>query len=49
MPSGCGSEHDVQRAREAGFVEHLTKPVDLNTLFALIARVSKLVETRRGS
>lgn len=36
--SGYGAEKDIQAAREAGFSEHLTKPVQLNQLKAAIAR-----------
>ena len=38
--SGFGMEEDITRSREAGFVEHLTKPIDLNQLEAAIARVA---------
>jgi signal transduction histidine kinase/ActR/RegA family two-component response regulator len=30
--SGFGSEHDVNKAREAGFSEHLTKPINFERL-----------------
>jgi CheY-like chemotaxis protein len=30
--SGFGSEQDVNQAREAGFAEHLTKPVSFERL-----------------
>ena len=30
--SGFGSEHDVNQAREAGFAEHLTKPINFERL-----------------
>ena len=30
--SGFGQEDDLRRSREAGFVTHLTKPVNLQTL-----------------
>ena len=36
--SGFGSEEDRRQSREAGFVEHLTKPIDLNRLEAAIRR-----------
>jgi CheY-like chemotaxis protein len=36
--SGYGREQDKERAREAGFDEHLTKPVDIHALEALLAR-----------
>jgi CheY-like chemotaxis protein len=38
--SGYGMEEDVRRSREAGFVEHLTKPVDVRKLEEVIARVT---------
>lgn len=38
--SGFGMEEDVNRSREAGFAEHLTKPIDLKQLEAAIARVT---------
>jgi CheY-like chemotaxis protein len=34
--SGFGQESDRQRSREAGFREHLVKPVELRTLAALL-------------
>ncbi|HXY41404.1 MAG TPA: ATP-binding protein [Vicinamibacteria bacterium] len=37
--SGFGTEDDVRRSREAGFEEHLIKPVDVEHLLAAIARV----------
>ena len=36
--SGFGSEHDISKARDAGFAEHLTKPINFD----------KLEETIRG-
>lgn len=33
-------EDDTRRSLEAGFAEHLTKPVDLQVLEAAIQRVS---------
>jgi two-component system, chemotaxis family, CheB/CheR fusion protein len=39
--TGYGQEEDQQRAREAGFDHHLTKPVDLPVLYELLARSSK--------
>jgi signal transduction histidine kinase/ActR/RegA family two-component response regulator len=38
--SGFGSEEDLQVSREAGFVDHLTKPIDLNQLDAAIHRAA---------
>jgi PAS domain S-box-containing protein len=39
--SGFGMEGDVQRGREAGFREHLVKPVDVATLDQAIRRVTR--------
>jgi PAS domain S-box-containing protein len=36
--SGYGADGDVDRSRASGFVEHLTKPVELETLFETIER-----------
>ncbi len=38
--SGFGMERDLQRSLEAGFIEHLTKPVDVSRLEAAIRRVA---------
>ena len=38
--SGFGMEEDVNRSRQAGFSEHLTKPIDFKQLEAAIARVT---------
>jgi PAS domain S-box-containing protein len=38
--SGYGTDGDVARSRASGFVEHLTKPVDLKTLYDAIDRVA---------
>jgi signal transduction histidine kinase/ActR/RegA family two-component response regulator len=37
--SGYGMETDIQTSHEAGFAEHLTKPVDLQQLHAAVSRV----------
>jgi CheY-like chemotaxis protein len=37
--SGYGMEEDVRQTRDAGFSEHLVKPIDLPKLQAAIARV----------
>jgi two-component system CheB/CheR fusion protein len=39
--SGFGTDQDVQRSREAGFTEHLTKPVDFQSIISAIERVMK--------
>jgi CheY-like chemotaxis protein len=36
--SGFGMQQDVERSREAGFIEHLTKPVSFSELQAVIAK-----------
>lgn len=38
--SGYGMEDDVAACREAGFLEHLAKPVDVDRLLASVARVA---------
>jgi signal transduction histidine kinase/ActR/RegA family two-component response regulator len=37
--SGFSSEEDIRLSRAAGFAAHLTKPIDIHTLEATIARV----------
>ena len=37
--SGYGMENDVQRARAAGFAQHLTKPINFDQLDATIQRL----------
>ncbi len=44
--SGYGMEENLRASRDAGFVEHLIKPVDGNRLLALISTVMR---TRRRS
>ena len=38
--SGFGMDEDVRRSREAGFAEHLTKPVNFDQLEEVIRRVA---------
>ncbi len=40
--SGFGMEGDILRGREAGFLEHLVKPVNVATLDQAIRRVARL-------
>ena len=40
--TGFGMESDILASREAGFTEHLTKPVDLAALSAAIRRVTSV-------
>jgi DNA-binding response OmpR family regulator len=37
--SGYGMEEDVRRAHEAGFLRHLTKPVEFGSLLATLREV----------
>ena len=37
--SGFGMEEDVRRSKEAGFIEHLTKPVSFGRLHEMIERI----------
>jgi len=37
--SGYGLKEDVARSRDAGFTEHLVKPVNLHTLETAISRI----------
>ena len=39
--SGYGMEEDVERSREAGFITHLTKPVDFHQLQRVLGEFSK--------
>jgi PAS domain S-box-containing protein len=45
--SGLASEDDVRRSREAGFQEHLAKPIDFQKLLAVIGQVT--CEARAGT
>jgi len=39
--SGYGMDNDVRRTREAGFTEHLVKPIDVPQLIAAIRRAAQ--------
>jgi PAS domain S-box-containing protein len=41
--TGLGMPEDINRSREAGFAEHLTKPIDFESLRAVITRVTQTV------
>jgi CheY-like chemotaxis protein len=43
--SGYGMEEDLRRSAEAGFAEHLTKPVDLQQLTDALGRVMASART----
>ena len=36
--TGYGSAEDARRAKDAGFVQHLTKPVEVSELAAIVSR-----------
>jgi CheY-like chemotaxis protein len=38
--SGYGMDEDVRRSRDAGYTEHLIKPIDMSQLIAAIKRVT---------
>jgi PAS domain S-box-containing protein len=38
--TGYGMEEDIQRSREAGFIAHMTKPIDFTKLEAMIRQVA---------
>ncbi|WP_053076510.1 ATP-binding protein [Caenimonas sp. SL110] len=42
--TGWGGEEDRRKSREAGFDEHLTKPVDLSAIEPLLARLADAVK-----
>lgn len=44
--SGWGRPEDIEKSREAGFSEHLTKPVGLKKLEQAIVRVRQSIESR---
>jgi CheY-like chemotaxis protein len=39
--SGYGMEEDQRRSREAGFFDHVIKPVDPGQLVAVIQRIAR--------
>ncbi|QIF02825.1 PAS domain-containing hybrid sensor histidine kinase/response regulator [Roseimicrobium sp. ORNL1] len=41
--SGYGMEDDIAASRDAGFIEHLTKPVTAEALKSMLTRVAKLL------
>jgi CheY-like chemotaxis protein len=41
--SGYGMEEDVAASRDAGFIEHLTKPVTAEALKSMLTRVAKVL------
>jgi signal transduction histidine kinase/DNA-binding response OmpR family regulator len=47
--SGFGMEEDLRRSREAGFVEHLTKPVDFEQLEAVIQQLTGVAAAAASS
>jgi CheY-like chemotaxis protein len=47
--SGYGMEEDIRQSREAGFVEHLVKPVSVPQLREAIRRVAASLPGARAS
>jgi CheY-like chemotaxis protein len=47
--TGYGQEEDRKRSREAGIDQHLVKPVDPDTLRALLAEPGSLEPMRKES
>jgi PAS domain S-box-containing protein len=47
--SGFGMDEDVRRSREAGFLEHLIKPIDFASLEQAICRVTAKHHQENGS
>jgi len=45
--TGWGANEDRERSRQAGFAYHLTKPVDIDTLGALLATAAR--KSRAGA
>lgn len=43
--SGYGMPEDIQRSRDAGFSDHLTKPVDISRLQKVLAELSSKIST----
>ncbi|MDB6138566.1 MAG: domain S-box, partial [Verrucomicrobiaceae bacterium] len=39
--SGFGMDEDIARSKQAGFTEHLTKPIDFSMLERCLARLSR--------
>ena len=46
--SGFGSEHDISKARAAGFAEHLTKPINFDKLDEAIRGLLKIEPNGNG-
>lgn len=47
--SGFGMEHDLKRSKEAGFSEHLTKPLNFQLLTETIERLTAQAEAAAGA
>lgn len=47
--SGFGMQHDIERSKEAGFLEHLTKPINFNHLQAVISKCRSDMKQLGGS
>ncbi|HEX2101883.1 MAG TPA: ATP-binding protein, partial [Candidatus Synoicihabitans sp.] len=47
--SGYGTEQDIMRSREAGFEDHLTKPINVEALDSAIARLASTAKSSPGN
>jgi signal transduction histidine kinase len=47
--SGFGMEHDIQRSKDAGFEEHLTKPLNFQSLIDTIERLTSALPGLTGA
>jgi CheY-like chemotaxis protein len=46
--SGFGMQEDVRKSRDAGFTEHLIKPVNVEDFQSVVKRIMAAVTQRRG-
>jgi CheY-like chemotaxis protein len=44
--TGWGANEDRERSKQAGFAYHLTKPIDIDTLGALLATAARKSHSR---
>lgn len=47
--SGFGMDEDIARSKEAGFAQHLTKPVDFSQLQQCLTRIGQTLDSSNGS
>jgi CheY-like chemotaxis protein len=46
--SGFGMEEDVKKSKQAGFYEHLTKPINFKRLETAIKQLTSILERGMG-